>query len=204
MMKKMYFLAATTMLLVSSVASAQAVKSDRGFYVGLEGGAANYDIDVERSRNTTEKNDAGMVRLGIGYQFNPNFSLEAGYFRIGETSVEYKDTFTRDGSKARINGFDLIASYKFTGGLPGLYVKGGLTQATVTEDGYNEFRDLGRVSVTNSRETSSGTGYLLGVGYEYDLTKSFSINGGYTRYQSLAGHSNADVNFFSAGLKYRF
>ena len=48
------------------------------------------------------------------------------------------------------------------------------------------------------------SGRLFPLGYEYDVTKSVSLNGGYTRYQSLGGNSKADVNLFSLGLKYRF
>ncbi|MBG7620554.1 porin family protein [Herbaspirillum sp. AP02] len=203
-MKKMQLLAAGVLSVVSVTASAQAVKSGQGFYVGLEGGAAHYDLDVERSPGTIEKNDAGMFRFGGGYQFTPNFSVEMGYFRIGATSVEKTDHFSRDSAKARVSGFDLTASYKFSNVLPGLYFKGGITQAKLTEDAHYEYRDLGFSGSVSERASKSGTGYLLGLGYEYDLSEIVSINGGYTRYEDLAGHSNADVNFFAAGLKYRF
>lgn len=204
MMKKIKLLVSGTMLLVSSVASAQAVKADQGFYVGLEGGAATYDIDIERHHDVRENNDAGMVRLGVGYQFNPNFSVEAGYFRIGDTTLEYRDRFSREFYSGDVKGFDLLATYKFTSGLPGVYVKGGLTLATLTETGSYEINDGYTSSVSHERASQSGAGYLLGLGYEYDVTKSVSLNGGYTRYQSLGGNSKADVNLFSLGLKYRF
>lgn len=204
MMSKIKLLVSGTMLLVATAASAQAVKAERGFYVGLEGGAATYDTDIERDRDVRENNDAGLVRLGVGYQFNPNFSVEAGYFRIGDATLEYRDRFSRDFSSAGVKGFDLLATYKFTGGLPGMYLKGGLTLATLTENGTYEINDGYTSSVSHTRSSESGAGYLLGLGYEYDVTKSVSLNGGYTRYQSLGGNSHADVNLFSLGLKYRF
>lgn len=203
-MKKMHLMAAGLLSVACATVAAQAVKSGQGFYIGLEGGAAHYDIDVERSPGTIEKNDAGMFRFGGGYQFTPNFSVEMGYFRIGETSAEKTDRFSRDSAKARVNGFDLTASYKFSNVLPGLYFKGGITQSKLTEDDHYEYSDLGFSGSVRERASRSGTGYLLGLGYEYDLTKSFSINGGYTRYEGLGGQSNADVNLFAAGLKYRF
>lgn len=203
-MKKMHLMAAGLLSVACATVAAQAVKSEQGFYVGLEGGAAHYDIDVERSPGAVEKNNAGMFRLGGGYQFSPNFSVEMGYFRIGATSVEKTDRLSRDSAKASVSGFDLTASYKLDTVLPGLYFKGGVTQAKVTEDARYEYQYLESTRSVSERESKSGTGYLLGLGYEYDLTRSFSINGGYTRYEGLGGHSNADVNLFAAGLKYRF
>ncbi|WP_237022639.1 porin family protein [Herbaspirillum frisingense] len=82
-------------------------------------------MDVEHSPGTIEKNDAGMIRFGGGYQFTPNFSVEMGYFRIGATSLEKTDRFSRDSAKARVSGFDLTAAYKFSNVLPGVYFKGG-------------------------------------------------------------------------------
>ncbi|MGO0789038.1 porin family protein [Herbaspirillum seropedicae] len=203
-MKKSYLCMAGAMLLASTAASAQAVKAERGFYVGLEGGAARYDIDVVRSRNVTEKNDAGMLRLGGGYQLSPNFSLEAGYFRIGDTTLDYADAHTREHAKANVSGFDLTAAYRFSEGLPGVYVKGGLIQSTVKETARSETRDLNNISIDTVQVSASGTGYLLGVGYEYDLARSVSIGGGYTRLENLGGRSNIAVNLWSATLKYRF
>jgi hypothetical protein len=48
----------------------------------------------------------------------------------------------------------------------------------------------------------------LGIGYEYDLTSRFSINGAYTRLQRVGGSwedgVSVNANLLSAGLKYRF
>ncbi|ONN64145.1 porin family protein [Herbaspirillum sp. VT-16-41] len=203
-MKKMHLMAAGLLSVACATVAAQAVKSGPGFYVGLEGGAAHYDIDVEHSPGTIEKNDAGMFRFGGGYQFTPNFSVEMGYFRIGEASIEDSDRFSRDTAKVRVSGFDLTAAYKFSNVLPGVYFKAGITQAKFTEDVRYEYSGFGFSGSVSERASKSGTGYLLGLGYEYDLTKSFSINGGYTRYEGLGGQSKVDVNLFAAGLKYRF
>ncbi|HZG22316.1 MAG TPA: porin family protein [Herbaspirillum sp.] len=208
-MKKMHLLAVGMLLTASSVSTwAQAVKSDRGVYIGFEGGIGSYHIggeDASSSENYTDSRNASALRALIGYRFSPNFSVEAGYLSLGSYKRELIHGNHRWNLKADTDAFDLSIVYKFTQFVPGLYVKGGLMNSKVSIQTVGEGPGRNRSTRDSSR---SGNGYLLGLGYEYDLTPNWSANAGFTRLQRIGGSwedgVSVDANLYSAGLKYRF
>lgn len=202
-MKKMHMLAASILLVVSAAVSAQSANSDYGVYLGVEGGVGNMDVDLEAGTAVlSETSNVGVARAAIGYRFDRNFAVEAGYFHTG--AYELKEQVGRgqyDHFSAKAKGFDLALIYRMTQFLPGLYVKGGLIHSTVSGRLDEVQNQRVRESHTFSR---SGAGYLMGLGYELDLSRELSLTAGYTRLQQLAGESRINLNLFSAGLRYRF
>jgi len=47
-----------------------------------------------------------------------------------------------------------------------------------------------------------GTGFLAGAGYDYDLNDDVQIRGAYSYYDSLGGLDEADMHFFTVGIKF--
>ena len=184
-------------------ASAQSAKVNAGVYVGLEGGYANTSsLDSAAGyRTTSESKNAGIGRLALGYQFSPNWALELAYFGSGEFKRSQTDGVNRYHDKFKASGADLVGIYKFTEGVPGLYMKAGLTYAEVSID---RVRTTAGVKTGGASASVSGAGYLLGLGYEYDFTQNWSANLGYTRYQRVGSATDVNANVLSAGLKYRF
>jgi len=209
-MKVIHLIAATAALAMSTLGFAEESRPATGIYVGLEGGSVSYAVndgnDGPSRDEYVESARAGAVRLSVGYQFTPNFSLESGYFHLGDFKREERNAGPyRWHLTANTHGFDLLAIYKLTEFIPGLYLKGGLMHSQVSleaaEDGPYAYR-------RSTSHSQSGIGYQLGIGYEYDLTSRFSINGAYTRLQRVGGSwedgVSVNANLLSAGLKYRF
>lgn len=189
---------------VSVSASAQAVKSNPNVYVGLEGGfAANASsVDsIEGYRTTSETKNVGFVRGAVGYHFTPNWALEIGYFGTGDFKREQTAGVDRFADKYKASGADLVGIYKFTGGVPGLYLKAGVSYAEVSGE---RVRTTAGIKTGAYSGSMSGMGYLLGLGYEYDFNQNWSANAGYTRYQRVGSATDVNVNVLSAGVKYRF
>ena len=186
-------------------ASAQAAKPNTGVYVGIEGGFANSTIpDTSGFNTTSETNNAGVLRGALGYQFTPNLALEAGYFSSGDFKKSGRNGAATYDTKVSAKGADLAVIYKFTEGVPGLFLKGGVTYAKVS---YSSEQRVGTVPVAKQNGSQTGTGYLFGLGYEYDFSPNWSANVAYTRLQDLGGSSDAgsnSANVVTAGLKYRF
>lgn len=189
-------------------ASAQAVKSDSGVYVGIEGGMTTYLVSTNEPffKEWSESKNAGALRALIGYRFNPNFALEMSYLSLGDYELSSPNV---NGRRARLSAntdlFDLSVIYKFTQFVPGFYLKAGAMNSTVSLQ-YNEETSSGRGRGRSASQ--SGYGYSFGLGYEYDLTPHLSANAGFTRLQRLGGSwddgDSVNANLYSAGLKYRF
>ncbi|MFJ3057684.1 outer membrane beta-barrel protein [Herbaspirillum sp. NPDC087042] len=192
--------AAVAVAAMMTAGSVAAQTADSGVYVGLEGGIASINAIATPTNGvkTSETNETGALRALVGYQINKNFALELGYF--------VTDDFKQDGTnvartvrynvKANVQGADLSVIYKFTEFVPGLYLKAGATQSKVS-------LELSQPSGT-SKFSTSGSGYLYGLGYEFSVTKNVGINVGFTRLEKLGGQSENKMNLYSAGVKYKF
>lgn len=199
-MKKEIAAAVTAFAAMMAAGSVAAQTADSGVYVGIEGALVTIDSIVTPTNGvkTSETNETGALRALVGYQINKNFAVELGYFAT--------DDFKQDGTnvartvrynmKADVKGVDLSAIYKFTEFLPGLYLKAGATRSKVSAE-LNQPAGSTSGSVT-------GTGYLLGLGYEFNLAQNVGVRVGYTRFEKLGGESDNKMNMYSAGLKYQF
>jgi len=194
-MKKSAFLIAGVLLAGS--ASAQMAKGHTGVYMGLEGGIANSAKDKTLPASISQSQNSGMLRGALGYQFTPNWALEAGYFVTGDFKSQGRSGGMTHNNSSNVKGFDLTGIYKFDNGI---YLKGGWMHSTVSTSGNSR---VGNTIVRRVSGSASGTGYLLGLGYEFDLAPHASVNVGYTRLQKL-GNGDGGLNVVSAGLKYRF
>ena len=188
-------------MLVAGAAAAQS-KADNGVYVGLEGAYINTNSQNTPTgyRKTSETNDVGAVRALLGYQLNKNWSLELGYFNTGDTKQSGTNGTVNYDIKIKAEGEDLAVLYKFTEGAPGLFLKAGVSYSKVSGSATARLAGLS-ASATDSQ---SGTGYVAGLGYEFNLTGGLAARLGYTRYERVGGDSANKMNLFSAGLKYQF
>lgn len=203
-------IAAAALLLAaaSSSASAQTTAPVGGFYIGAEGGVVSYSVsesDVSTRTSSISKN-AGALRVLMGYRFTPNWAVEMGYAGLGDYEVKTPMSGGRDfTAKASTDAFDISVLYKLTQGLPGLYVRAGLMNSTVSVQ--QTYRSGGQ-TYRNDTFSKSGNGYQFALGYEYDMTQHLSANAAYTRMQRLGGDwgsdTKANANLYTVGLKYRF
>ena len=124
-------------------------------------------------------NDTASRVFG-GYQFQPNFAMEAGYQDLGSV--------TASGHAATVTAFD----FTFVGSW---------------EMG-NRFALLGRVGMYRSSTSGVGTnlGPVFGVGMSYELTRNASFRLEWQRFASLGTDTNPklDIDVVSVGALYRF
>jgi len=195
MMKNILF--AALGLGLAGTAAAHTVQPNTGFYLGADmtfhngsPGRMSDDHSV-----TSRNNNSLFLGLKAGYQFTPGFALELGSAGMTQ-DIQGTTAGGRFEASRKTALLSLSGIYKFTGYVPGVYLKAGLTT------GHTE------VTYRNSNRTinasGNGTGYLLGFGYEYDFSKHWSAHAGYDRYQRMGGLDDNDSNAINLGFKYRF
>jgi len=194
------------MLLAASSTFAQSA-TPVPLYVGIDG---NY-LDLKLPKDSPPggfdgryemKNHASAVRLFGGYQFSPNWAAELGYLSSSSFSMRQSDAFGTVESDMKLSGLELSGVYKFTQGVPGLFLKAGVTRFKAKGSSRDTAVGTGVVTIDSGSQT--GSGYLFGIGYEAPLSGNLNGRIGFTRYQKVAGESDANINAVYVGLKYNF
>ena len=205
--------AISTLALLSMTASAMA-NDKTGWYLGGSGGGAFSSI-AEREITadllatgftTTEFSDNESdfgYKLFAGYQFNPNFAMEGGYFNLGD--FDYTATTVPDGS--------LSGSLSFSGwnldlvGIMPLTERSALLARVGVHHGKTaaDFSATGAVNVLTPYYSNRGTDYKFGVGYQYHVNDAISVRLEAERYRidDAVGNSG-DLDLYSVSAIYRF
>ena len=194
--------------------SPSAVADDTGWYAGANVGQSRAKIDDARITSqllgtgfstatiTDNKRDTGYKIFG-GYQFNPNFALEGGYFNLGRFG--YTATTVPAGTlngTIRLQGVNLDA----VGILPmtekfSMFGRAGLDYAQARDN----FTGTGLVSVLNPNPSKNQLNYKLGLGLQYAFTESLGLRLETERYRiNDAVGNHGDIDLVSLGLVYRF
>jgi len=215
-MKRIYKTAAALGLVGCAVITgAFAATDDPFWYIGGNIGESKARIDDVRitsqllggglAATSINNDDKGTAfKLLGGYQFNKNFSLEAGYFDLGRFgfTANTAPPGTLNG-KIKLRGINLDA----VGTLPitekfSAFGRLGLNYAQASDN----FTSTGAVPApTNPNPSTKDWNYKAGVGVQYALTESLSMRGELERYRiNDAVGNKGDVNLFSLGLVYRF
>lgn len=205
---------ALSLVTLSGMASSWATAEDAGWYVGASVGQSMAEIDNARiSRSllasgftgvsiSDDERDIGYKLFG-GYQFNRIFSLEGGYFDLG--NFGYTATTMPAGS---LNGSIKLGGLNFdaVGTLPltekfSLLGRAGVNYAQAKDS----FSGSGAVNPTNPSARKRDQNYKVGVGAQYDFTKSFGMRAEAERYRiDDAVGNKGDIDLISLGVVYRF
>ena len=200
---------------LAAIASPFAMADDTGWYAGVNVGQSRAKIDDARITGalvgggitttsiTDDNRDTGYKLFG-GYQFNRNFALEGGYFNLGTfgfaaTTAPAAGTLN---GRMKIQGLNLDA----VGILPiterfSAFGRAGLNYA----DTKDSFSGSGAVNVIRPNPSERETNAKVGLGLQYDFTKSIGMRLEAERYRINDGVGNkGDVDLFSVGLVYRF
>jgi len=197
-----------------SIASPRTMATDSGWYLGGNVGQSSVDVDDERiissllgsgfatTSITEDRRDLGYKLFG-GYQFNPHFSLEGGYFDLGKfgfTAVtQPPGTFTGT-IKLRGVNLDLLGMLPITQRFSA-FGRVGVNYAEAKDT----FAGTGAVNVLNPTRKKSDTNYKIGVGLQYDFTQHLAMRIEAERYRiDDAVGNKGDADLVSAGLVFRF
>lgn len=173
------------------------------FSIGVEGSynwINSFDLNIPNAvTSNNEKNKKLGYRVFIDYSLDQNITFELGYFgteNFRQTGIDQSTSSYN--STIKFNGVELSTLYKFNQGIPGLFVKVGITHATE--------RASATILTSNTtlKNNKSGIGYLFGLGYEMALMENLDGRVAYTRYEKLAGDSDNKMNDIALGIKYNF
>jgi OOP family OmpA-OmpF porin len=202
-------------LLLAVACITTALAADTGIYLGgnvgqsrtsLDAGSINASIlsaGFTAASTSTQSTDTGYKLFG-GYRFHPNFAMEAGYFSLGTVSFTTTTlpAATITGSAKNSSGYNLDAigiiplaeSFSLFGRVG---VQNSKTELTATASAAGA---LATASTNNSKSN-----YKAGLGAEYSVTKNAGVRAEWERYRVSNGvNGDTNVDFFSAGLLYRF
>ena len=213
-MKRLIVTAALATL-VASPAFAQSYQynPNEGPYIGASFGQAKTDADLDlggalRSEGFTvisdnsDDSDIGY-KVYAGYQFNPNFAVEASYVDFGKfeanaTVVDGEPIGV--GADASIDGF----GFALVGKLPiqnGFNVYGKLGMVAWDADLDVNLNTLSGDIATS--DGADGSDPFYGIGAEYEINQ-LVLRAEYERYDLSEGGEDFEVDFLSAGIGYRF
>jgi OOP family OmpA-OmpF porin len=163
-------------LLVASLCAVAATPD--GPYAGGSLGVPDYQSDV----NGVSGSNSGMSgKAFAGYQFNPNFALEAGVAGLGRVDS------TAGTVKARSVYLDAVGTLPMT----------------------EKWSALGRLGVAHvNLDTPSGDGngqgLKLGLGVQYALNTKVALRGEWERYQPHVFDEKSAIDQYTVGVRVAF
>ncbi len=183
-------------------------------YVGVDTGAAFIKDDSQASAQSLVNTNGGSAivvqdlrslvgRIYAGYHINKTFAVELGYLASGD----YKETATgissgvvygRD-TKISFSGLDYSLLIRPSESLNGLFVKVGGHSIGTSVD----YTSVNMISSSGSSKIN-GTGYLVGVGYQEQLSSAIDARVAYTYYNKVSGVSESNINALTIGVLVKF
>ncbi|MEN9450651.1 MAG: hypothetical protein RJA83_1269 [Pseudomonadota bacterium] len=177
-----------------------------------EKGKQTYDFNNKLS--TSGRNLAG--RLGIGYQFTPNWAVEMGYLQLGKKKFDgllYRPVKDISGSTV-INGSSSISESAIDlvgkGIYPindkfNIYGKLGVAYVTTTVDGkYDTGHHTKLINDNGTAIAKHKWAPEAAVGVSYDITPNIFIDTSWTHIQPLGKNKPGNIDFVAVGLGYSF
>ncbi len=168
------------------------------WYVGLGGGQSQTQAgggDINSAIGTTGGSlgdtDTGW-KLYLGYQFNPNVAVEAGYVDFGKfgfsSAAGSGDLKTKNGGYV-----DAVGIIPFQNNFSIFGKLGAYTIKT----------ELNGAGVSNSHTTND---FTYGIGAGYDFTRNLGMRVEWERFNSVGDSSTTkgDLDLASVGVLYKF
>jgi OmpA-OmpF porin, OOP family len=200
---------------MAAVAGAAHAETRDGWYGGVSlghsvtrlGGA---DIDhVFSSQNLTSSSTIEKTKtsyaLAVGYRLNEFFAAEMGYVNLGRFA--YTSTVTAPAADT-VSGHYLARGFSFAGigYIPlsrkwSAYLKAG----TAYLDARRDANSTGAVAVHGAHKRDFDP--LCGLGLTYDLTRNFSLRGGWDRYWhvgDVVSTGRGNIDQYTIGVTFHF
>ena len=148
----------------------------------------------------------GVGRIFLGYTINENISTEIAYFTSTKLDVNYSSAHGVANENAKANGGDISVLLRPSAstGLNNAFLRLGAQYSKVDGSASLAYTSDGTTTIYTANGNETGTGFLIGAGYDAPINKNTSARVSYTYIDNLGGISGANVNLFSAGLKFDF
>lgn len=182
-------------------------------YIGAEAGASWHSLNLDRSRDSLSalsgtkvsyKDDSTLAswRIFLGNRINDWLSVELGTFAGNDYKAKFSSSAVAINTKVDYQAADLsflLHPLKDTT-LDGLFFKIGVHYSRLVGDGRGTINGANAKSAFND----SGTGPLVGIGYQFKLSDQWKLRASYTYMDSFAGLSSENFDNFHVGLSYNF
>ena len=201
----------STLLACSAIGfGSNALASDEGrLSAGVEGGYAFVDIGAPATaqrlanlsgRTVTYTYDKADLysRIFMGYDITEQMTAEVGYFASANLDATYRISGASATEAYSAKGLDFSIIYKPAES--GFFGRIGMHSSEIS----------GAASITiggttyAAQASKSGTGYLLGGGYEAAMGGGLAWRASFTYLDSLGGLSGADATLYSISILKRF
>jgi len=204
---------------VFTAASTSVYAADEKFYMGAELGSVSVENQAQEVANAfvDELGGAALVsqtvrnsasRIFAGLTINEHIDAEIGYVN----TQDFKSTITGVAgagftynalAKTNVSGLDysLLLRPSKASGFNNAFLRVGMhdydtkTSTSLTAGGMT-------IPVPTQKE--SGTGSMLGVGFDWNVQKNISLRVSVTQLSKLSGDSDSDATFAAIGLIAKF
>ena len=211
-MKKLHLICLASLAALSS--STIYAQNSGHYYGGIGAGQAESKFDNDRVSNalidvgatgttmTEDKNDPAYKVFG-GYQFNPYFAVEGGYFNLGKFgfSRQTPSVGTLNG-QYKVDGInlDLVGTMPVNDQLSFLARMG-----VINGRSRDIFAYSGTSTLTNTNPEISKRDYKAGLGFAYKFSQSMTLRGEIERYKiNDAVSGKANINLATLSLVFPF
>ncbi len=167
-----------------------------------DGAIANSELGGGINFITDDYKDNGY-KIFAGYEFNEHFSMEAGYFDLGQFGFRaVKDPIGALKSRTKTRGFNI----DLVGTLPlserwSAFARAGAHYS----EAYDRFQGIGGVVVADTHRKERDTNFKWGAGLQYDFSRKFAMRLETERYAIKdVTDNNGKINLYSLGVLYRF
>ena len=163
-----------------------------GLYIGAGLGQSEAKDKFTCTGFTVCKKTGAAAKFFGGYQFHPNFAVEAGYTDLGRatrgTSTSTTNLEVGLGEMTVMGSYPVSDKFMGYGRLGGYYAR-----STATTTG-------------SSSANEANGGVTFGMGAQYFLTNSLGVRGEFQRYMKVGGGTLIDIDYnaFTAGLLWKF
>lgn len=203
----------TTVLTVSVLGAMAANAAAPGVYVTGQLGYADTHMSDKVSKDLSNNGLAG--RVALGYQFNQNFAVEAGYLQLsgskldlGAVQIPHTNYVTQGTLKLQQNAIDFVGK----GIIPisnNINVYGKLGVAYVTTDFKGTAQTPGIPTITADLNDLAHVAKHkwapeAAIGVSYDITPNVSVDTSWTHIQPLGNNKPGNIDFVAVGLGYNF
>lgn len=164
------------------------------------------DLGAIVDSSTQDRDDTGY-KLQVGYQFNANFALEAGYVDLGqqEYSADLNNGTATTKEETSAKGLNVAAllTLPINAGFSA-FLKLGVINAEVKE----KVSASSSIASASDSETAKKVRPNFGIGVAYNFYRGLSARAEVERFSKLGDKDKTgdelDVNFYSLGLSYQF
>lgn len=196
-------------ILASVLASTSAMASDTGMYIGGGIGDNMFNsndtqITIGNPGGFTKNDSATAYKIYTGYQFHPNFAVEAEYIDLGKQTVQFVGLARTNEISIKGFNFSLVGSYPV---YDKVEIFGKVGASYLSNNSYEYGADfLAMEGTPSANNTDRKWATSCGAGAKYEITKTVSARVEYERLEAPSGLNTVNVknNLVTASVEYHF